>query len=102
MKKPSALVQLLEELQNESVRSDVEVHKGSKAVLYLTDEAALAEDGVELTADECTLLFARVSTAERLSDVLETTDASIALFDVTVPSNVLEYLERHFVAVDEG
>ena len=102
MKKPSTLTQLLEDLQSESIRSDVEVHKASKAVIYLTDEAAVTEDGIDLTANECQLLFAKPSTAERLVDALETQDASLALFDVTMPNAVLEVLERNFVAVDEG
>ena len=102
MKKPNALVQLLEDLQSESIRSDVEVHKASKAIIYLTDASAVTDDGVELTSAECALLFAKVSIVERLLDALETSDASLALFDVTVPHPVLEALERGFVAVDEG
>ena len=102
MKKPSALTQLLEDLQSESVRSDVEVLKTSKAIIYLTDEAAVTEDGIELNSAECALLFAKVSITERLVDALESPDASLALFDVQVPSAVLEVLERNFVAVDEG
>lgn len=102
MKKPSALAQLLEDLQGESICSDVETLKSSKAIIYPTDESAENEDGIELSARECSLVFASESTAERLIDALEAPDATLALFDVGVNSSVLEILERNFVAVDEG
>lgn len=102
MKKPNALAELLQELQTENLRSDVEIAKSSKAVIFLNDEAAEADDGIELTASDCVLLFASVSTVERLAEAMDSKDASIALFDVTVSDDVLEVLERNFVAVDEG
>ena len=102
MKKPDALVQLLEDLQGESLRSEAETLKTSKAIIYLTDEAAREEDGVELSAKECVLLFASPATVERLVDALDAPDATLALFDVSVPGHTLEALERSFVAVDEG
>ena len=101
MKKPAALVQLLEDLQSESIRSDVETIKTSKAVIYPTDDAAEEEDGIELNARECALLFASSATVERLIDALEAPEATLALFDVTLAEPVLEELERSFVAVDE-
>ena len=102
MKKPNALTQLLEDLQGEGHRSDVETVKTSKVIIYPTDESAENEDGIELTAKECALLFASTATIERMVDALESPDASLALFDVTVPGHILEELERNFVAVDEG
>lgn len=102
MKKPSALVQLLEELQSEHNHSDVETVQSSKAIIYLTDDAAEAEDGIELNGKECSRLFASPATVDRLLDVLETEEASLALFDVNIPGHILELLERSFVAVDEG
>lgn len=101
MKKPSALTQLLEDLHGDSLRSAVEVTKSSKAVVYISDEAVAADDGVELTANECALLFANVPTAERLVEALETDDLSVVFFDVTVPPAVLEFLERTCLSVDE-
>jgi len=103
MKKPNALSQLIEDLQGEGIHSDVDVTRTSKAVLYLDDEAAENEDGIELTANDCRLIFANLNTVERFIDALEDTDsASLNLFDVGVPSPVLDELERNFVAVDEG
>ena len=102
MKKPDALTQLLEELQGEGIHSEVEVVKSSKAIIYLNDDAAEAEDGIELSSSECSALFASRSTVDRLIDALNSSDASISLFDVTLPGNVLEALERGFVAIDEG
>ena len=102
MKKPNALVQLLEDLQGEGRRSDVETVKTSKAIIYPTDESAEAEDGIELTGKDCTLLFASRGTVERLMDALDAPDSTLALFDVTIPGHVLEAMERSFVAIDEG
>lgn len=103
MKKPNALSQLIEDLQSEGIPTDVEVTKTSKAILYPDDEAAGRDDGIELTAHECRLLFANPSTVERLVDALEDSEnASLALFDVELSGEVLEELERNFVAVDEG
>lgn len=103
MKRSCALSALLEELQGEGIHSEVEVFKNSKAVLYVDEEAATDEDGMEFTANECRLLFANPTTVERFLDALEEPqDASLALFDVTIPGPILELLERNFVAVDEG
>lgn len=103
MKKPVALSALLEELQGEHIRSEVEVFKTSKAILYTNEEAARDDDGIELNAKECQLLFANPSTVERFIESLhDTQDASITLFEVTIPGSILELLERGFAAVDEG
>lgn len=102
MKKPNALVDLLQELQGDAVPSDVEVVRSSKAVIFPNDESAENEDGINLSPGECRTLFANPGTIERLVDALDSPDASLALFDVTVPNECLEALERSFVAVDEG
>lgn len=102
MKKPNALVELLAELQGENIPSDVEIVRSSKAVIFVNDEAAENDDGIELTAGDCKLLFASPGTVERLVEALESKDATLALFDVEVPGDSLEALERSFVAVDEG
>jgi hypothetical protein len=103
MKKPNALEQLLEELQGEGIHSEVEVVKSSKAVIYPDDASAEAEDGIELTAKDCSLLFANLTTVERFLETLEDSQsASLALFDVNLPDSIVEELERNFVAVDEG
>jgi len=102
MIKPDTLLQLLDELQEENIRSEVEVTPVSKAIIYLNDEAAEAEDGIELSSKECLLVFAGRKTVERLADALDTCEASITLVDVTMPHATLEELERNFVAVDES
>lgn len=98
------LVQLLEELQEEGIHSDVETVKTSKAIIYLNDEAEDAEDGIELNGRECVLLFASHATLVRLMEALEPhqSTAALALYDVTLPGEILEELERNFVTVDEG
>lgn len=103
MKKPEALIQLIEELRGESVDSQVETIRESKAVLYLNDEAASDDDGITLTAEECRLVFGNEGTIERLFEALaDPPDATLALFDVTIPGQLLDILERRFNAVDEG
>ena len=102
MKIPNALAQLIEELKDEDFISGAETLKTSKAIIYPDDEAARAEDGITLNEQECRLLFADVSTVERMKDAIETKNASLALFDITVSSQVIEVLERSFIAVDEG
>jgi len=103
MKKPNALAQLLEELQNEGIRSEAEVTNNSKAVIYPDDAAAEAEDGIELNSAECVLIFANRGTIERFVEALvDSQSASLALFDINLPDALVEELERSFVAVDEG
>jgi len=102
MKLPESVTRLLEELQEEHLRSNVETIKTSEAVIYLGADAEEAEDGIRLNAEACRLLFARPSTVERLLDALNREKASLALFDVGVSGSVLDALERGFVAVDEG
>lgn len=103
MKKPEALEQLLEELGTEKIESTVDTVRESKAVVYMNDDAASIEDGIKLSRQDCLLLFASVSTVERFFEALgDLDDASIALFDIIMANSVLDLLEKHFVAVDEG
>jgi hypothetical protein len=103
MKKPEALEQLLEELGTEKIESTVETVRESKAVVYMNDEAASSEDGIRLSKQDCMLLFASISTINRFFEALGDVDeASITLFDIMMPNDVLDSLETHFVAVDEG
>ena len=103
MKKPDALNQLLEELQEEGIRSEVDVRGTSKTLLYLNDEAATREDPIELSGAESALLFASDKTVARFVEALEDTEeASLVLTDVTLPDEMLELLERNFISVDEG
>lgn len=98
MKKPNALIELIQELQAENAGSDVEVIKTSKASISIDDP----KDEIELDALECTLLFARPATVARLAEALGTKDATLIIFDVGVSDDVTEALERNFATVDEG
>ena len=103
MKKPETLVQLLEDLRGENIESQVETVRESKAVLYPTEDAATREDGIALTGEECRLIFANANTIERMLEALgDPADATLALFDVTMPGYILDILERRLTAVDEG
>ena len=99
---PDALTQLLEELADEHIVSEVETAREARAVIYLEGNADDEADGIRINAEDCTLLFANESTVERLLEALNSPNASLALFDVTVPADSLEALERGFIAVDEG
>jgi hypothetical protein len=103
MSKPSAIVNLLEELHNEAVVSDINVLPTTKAVLYLSPDAINEEDGLSLTGEECKLLFANTDTVERMLEALGyPSDASLSIFDLTLGQSVMDFVERRFVAVDEG
>lgn len=103
MKKPEALIQLLEELRGENIESPVEVIRESKAVIYPSDEAANDDDGIALNAEDCRLAFSSENAIERLMEAIgEAPDASLALFDISLPGHMQDLLERRFNAVDEG
>ena len=98
-----AVTALLEELLNEGVTSDISVFSTSKAVIYLQPDAVNEEDGLSLTGEECKLLFATTDTVERMLEALHYPDeASLCLFDLTLSQKVMDFVERRFIAVDEG
>ena len=101
MKKPESLIQLLEDLHDERIHSDVDIAKTSEAIIYPEDDAADGS-GIRLTGEECRLLFSSPPVVERLIESLEDANATISLFDLNLDSEVLETLERSFKAVDEG
>lgn len=101
MKKPASLIQLLEDLRDEHIESDVEILKTSEAIIYPEDDAD-DESGIKLTGADCRLLFASPSTVERLIESLDDAKATVSLFDLNLSADVQEALERSFRAVDEG
>jgi len=101
MKKPAAIEQLIEELQGENPASSVDVNAHSFAILYPDVAAAKKEDGIELTAAECRLLFANSATVERLAEAINNKSASLVLNDLELSAEVLEDLESSFLTVDE-
>lgn len=103
MKKPHALIQLIEELENEGIQTDLETTVTSKAVLFPDSAAAEADEGITLTAKECALLFANPKTTQRFLETLENAeDASLTFYELSAPAPVLELLERNLIALDEG
>jgi hypothetical protein len=103
MKRPEKLETLIEELKGESVISDVETTKTSKAVVFINNDAAENDDGIDLNAEECLLVFANLATVERLMEALDDPDdASLVLVDVKISHKVLDHLERSLSAIDEG
>ncbi len=101
MKKPTALTDLIQELQDERDSSNVDIYKESHAVVYLDAKALSADDGIKLTGDECLVLLANAETVERLVETLDSKNASIVIHSMDLPDQTLEALERNFVAVDE-
>lgn len=103
MNKPEALIQLIEELRSENVDSQVETIRDSKAAVYIDEAANCNDDGIILNGEECRLLFANENNIERLIEAISEPEcATLALFDVTLPSHIIDKLERRFTAVDEG
>lgn len=103
MKQPETLTQLLEDMRGESIDSQVETTDESKAVIYLDEDANIDEDGITLSREECRHVFASEGAIERLFEAInDPPEATLALFDVIVPGQILDILERRFIAVDEG
>lgn len=103
MKKPEALIALLDELKQENISSEVALSKTSEALVYLTEEAFDEEDPVRLSGEECQLVFHTEDTVERLLEALDyPTEATLCLVDLNLGHTIVDLLERKFVAVDEG
>lgn len=101
MKKPSDLVQLIENLESEIDDSSVETEHGSCAVIHTEYNAD--DKGIVLNERECKLVFHSEKTAERLFDALGSpAEATITLTDIVLEDAVIECLERNFRAVDEA
>src|SRR5262245_44846281 len=102
MKKPPALLTLLEDLKNEIPTSSVQTVSGSKAYIYLDEHAVATEDSIILKPTECELLFDSKETVELLVEALgRPSDASIELHEIELSLEVLDVLASRFVAVDE-
>lgn len=100
MKRPETINHLLEELREEGFHSTVATTPRSKAVVYLNPDD---RKGMELTSDECALVFHSQDTVERFVDAIEQDldEASLELYDLTIESELITLLETLFSAVDE-
>jgi hypothetical protein len=99
MKKPSDLIQLIEDLQSEIHDSSVGTVRDSKAILHVGPDD---EVGITLTADECRLLFHSEHTVRRLTETFNDPESmSVVLFNLDVTQCVQDLLERSFMSVDE-
>jgi hypothetical protein len=102
MKKSEAIIQLIEDLRAEINDSTVDATRESKAVVYMNEEDAVHDNGIIISYLECKMIFSSTSTLERFLEALgDTEEASITLFDLGIPSEVVDLLEQRFVAVDE-
>lgn len=103
MNKPAGLTLLIEELRAEIIDPNVGTVKDSCATVYLSDEDAAKEDGIELSRQDCQLLLHSPSTVDQFFEALGTPkEASIELVEVDVSDDTMNELERRFIAVDEG
>ena len=95
-------MELLDDLQDEIPTSSVQTVSGSKAYIYLNENAVAAEDSIILNPEQCKLLFDSTETVELLVAALgHPRHASIELHEVEMSLEVLNMLERNFVAVHE-
>jgi hypothetical protein len=99
MKKPSDLVQLIEDLKAKVHDSSVGGDKSAKAVVHIDPED---EVGVSLNFDECKLLLHSKRTVEQMHDAFgEPDEASISISGLDLTQEVQDALERTFMSVDE-
>ena len=102
MKKPASLMTLLDELKGEIRASSVQTVSGSKAYIYLDENAAAAEDSIVLNRRDCEVLFDSTESIELLMKALgHPKHASIEFHEVELPLEVLDALEREFMSVVE-
>lgn len=101
MKKPNALIELIQELEEEQPDSAVEIYRESKVVVYTSNEALNQSDGISLTGKEALLLLANADAVERFAETVGGKDASIVIANIDMPETIMEALERNFLAVDE-
>jgi hypothetical protein len=99
MKRPTDLVQLIEELKDEVHDSTVRADKTAKAVIHIDEDD---ETGLAFTAEECSLLLHSEYTVKQMHEALgEPEEATISLYNLDLDQEVLDALERTFAAVDE-
>lgn len=99
MKKPADIVQLIEDLKDEVHDSTVGTDKTSKAVIHLEPDD---EKGISFNAEECKLLLHSEDTVRQMHEALdEPEEATISLHNLDLNQEVLDALERTFMAVDE-
>jgi len=98
MKKPSALIQLLDDLESETLDSSVVTLEDSWMKVYLAEDA----EGILLNPRQCELLLDTPQTVRQLHEALdEPEDCAIELHSVVLEQAVEDALERYFAAVDE-
>jgi hypothetical protein len=103
MKKSESLTALLEDLKSEAISRDIVTSKTSEALIYLTEEDFDAENPIKFSAEECALVFSSPDTVERLLEALNyPIEATLCLVDLGLDHDIVDLLERKFVAVDEG
>lgn len=100
MKKSPAVTELIDELKSEHVQSDVETCSSSAVLIYVDADSLENDDPIRFNANDCRLLLASTSTVDRLVEALNSEDASIVLQDIDLPSEIIDALERNFLAVD--
>lgn len=97
MKKPSALLQLLDDLKSEIAESSV-ISTGSSSLILIFGD----NDRLEFTPVETELLLHSRSTVEQLYDAIgQPITCAVELHMLTVNDTVMDALERYFDAVDE-
>ena len=99
MEKPEALKELIEELREEGVDSDIESEAGAYAQVKWADDGAACR----LTAGEAKLLLANEDNVCELLDALDLEDEEVHLefSGLVFPDDVMEILMDRFQTVDE-
>jgi len=97
MDKPEALKELIEELRDDGVTSDIESEPGAYAMVKWDG------DEVRLTASDAKMLLSDENNIEEMLDALNLSnfDAHIEFSGLTIPDSNMETLMDHFQTVDE-
>ncbi len=95
MRRPALLIQLLEDLRDEIIESDAVVADDAYMRLFV------GGDELETNRAETALLLHSADTIEQLFEALHEDECAVELHGVTLEQEIMNVLERLFVAVDE-
>lgn len=99
MSKPSALIQLLDDLKAHNMGTTVVTILKSNATIFQESD----ESEITLNAEECELLFDSAETVQQLFDALGAPpDASIELTNVRIEDDVADTLNELFCSVEQS
>jgi hypothetical protein len=99
MTKPQPLIQLLDELRENSISTTVVTIGNSSATITLAGEV----DGIVLSPEECELLLDTPDSVQQFHEAIGTpNDATLELHKMSVDDEVMDALNEMFSSVEEA